>query len=66
MENRMPASQPVRRHLRSDDDVVTVLTAVLNYVKNPDRVPPNAVAAGPVIPLPVPGAWDAPKTAPTP
>lgn len=34
--------------------------------KVPDRVPPNGVATTPVIPIPAPGEWDAPKTAPTP
>ena len=34
--------------------------------KVPERVPPNTVAQGPIIPIPAPGPWDAPKTAPTP
>jgi len=64
-----PMPWPNFANLTADD--MSSLIAYLKSIppvkhKNPDRVPPNAVAAGPVIPLPVPGAWDAPKTAPTP
>ena len=32
--------------------------------KVPDRVPPNVTASTPTIPIPPPGPWDAPRTAP--
>jgi mono/diheme cytochrome c family protein len=64
-----PMPWPNIANLTADD--MSCLIAYLKSIppvkhKVPERVPPNTVATGAVIPIPAPGAWDAPKTAPTP
>lgn len=62
-----PMPWPNFANLTPDD--MASLIAYLKSVppvkhKVPDRVPPNGVATTPVIPIPAPGAWDAPRTTP--
>jgi mono/diheme cytochrome c family protein len=62
-----PMPWPNFASLTADD-----MASLIAYLKSippvrhqvPARVPPNGVASTPVVPIPGPGAWDAPKTAP--
>ena len=64
-----PMPWPNLANLTADD-----MSSLIAYLKSippikhqiPARVPPNGIPPGPVIPIPAPGSWDAPRTAPTP
>jgi mono/diheme cytochrome c family protein len=62
-----PMPWPNFANMTADD--MSSLIAFLKSIppvkhKVPDRVPPNGVATGPVLSIPAPGPWDAPKMAP--
>ena len=62
-----PMPWPNTARLTPDD-----MSSLIAYLKSlppvvhkvPSSLPPNGMAHGPVIELPAPGAWDAPKTQP--